>query len=83
MDFKQWIETFVEEKELDKEEEFIVDHKANIHFIVLATVVQLCKQANEVEQDKIKKDLVFLDFHNADVMDYFEHLAKAYVYNNF
>ena len=83
MDFKEWLSKFVEEKELDIEHEFYVEHKGNVHFIELSVVIMMCKKTSIEQQELIKKTLVKLDFYNANVMHYFEHLAKCYVQNNF
>ena len=83
MDFNQWLDTFVQEKELDKDQEFFVEHNGNTHFIELGVVLMLCKKTNKEQQESIKKTIVKLDFYNADVTNFFEHLAKAYVHSKY
>lgn len=75
--FSQWLDTFVEEKELDQEGILEVEGPSGLNLIPLASVLSAIKQAPEHEQTAIKDKLVKLDFVNADVNDFFKHLAGA------
>lgn len=78
--FATWLDTFVEEKNLDTDHLFTVETTGgfwNQHLIPLAVVMAAAKGVSASEQLIIKNTLVRLDLCNAPVMPYFEHLAKA------
>ena len=74
---KEWLNTFVNEKELNREFIFEVEGESGMNFIPLEVVLEHIGIAPNLEQLNIKKMLVMLDVKNADVMDFFKHLAKA------
>lgn len=76
--FSQWLDTFVEEKNLNTEYVFEVEGEEwGTNYIPLACVIDAIKQANQEEKKAIRDMIVRIDFYNGDVMDYFKHLAKA------
>ena len=75
--FSKWLDTFIEEKELDTEATFEVNGPSGTNFIPLGCVVEAIKQAPAQEQKRIKAAIVRIDFFNGDVRDYFKHLAGA------
>jgi len=75
--FSRWIDTFVSEKGLDRAQLFEVEGASGLNLIPLGVVVDRIKQAPAIEQAAIKSQIVRLDFANADVRGYFQHLAKA------
>jgi hypothetical protein len=77
MRFEKWIDTLVEEKGYDREQVFQVEGKSGTNFIPLGVVVDTIKIAPLKEREAIKDVIVRLDFVNADVADYFRHLAQA------
>lgn len=78
MGFAQWLDTFVEEKGLNPDHHFEkVGPSGQLNIIPLANVIEAMKITDKSEQAQIKKGLVLLDFRNANVMDYFEHLSGA------
>ena len=77
MKFSKWLDTLVEEKEIDVETVFNVDGKSGTNHIPLACVIDAIKQTSTQEQMKIKDMLVRIDFVNGNIIDYFRHLAKA------
>ena len=78
MRFNEWLDTFIQEKGLDTEKVFEVNGPIwGINFIPCAVVIEHIKIASKDERDAIKTMIVKLDFVNADIMDYFKHLAKA------
>ena len=74
---KAWLNTFVDEKELNRDFIFEMEGASGTNFIPLQVVIEHIEIAPKIEQLKIKKVLVILDFKNADVMDFFKHLAGA------
>ncbi len=77
MKFDVWLDTFVEEKGYDTEQIFEVEGDSGTNYIPLGCVLEAMKHAPKHEQNTIKNKVVQLDFHNADVLDFFKHLAKA------
>ena len=81
--YEKWLKTFIEEKGLDLDSEFTVEHKGNIHFISLDFLVGVILKASKEEQEKIKNTIVKIDFMNGDTMHFFNHLATAYIVHNY
>ena len=77
MKFAKWLDTFLDEKQIDTEIVLTVEGKSGPNHIPLACLVDLMKQAPSHEQQGIKNMIVRIDFANADVMPYFAHLARA------
>lgn len=76
--FSKWLDTFLEEKEIDMEEVLTVKGKAwGTNYIPVGVVVRAMKMAPKHEQDAIKTMLVKIDFANAPVRPYLAHLAQA------
>ena len=79
MNFNKWIDTFISENEIYIDHEFTVESNNNIHFVSLGCLIEFIKKMPENIKGKIKDKLVYLDFHNADVIDFFNHMAKGYI----
>lgn len=78
MNFNKWLDTFVEEKGLDTEHQFEVEGpKMGTNWIQLGCVLDVCKNTSAEEQKKIKDTIVTIDFHNGNVMHFFNYLAKG------
>jgi hypothetical protein len=78
MTFVKWFKTFNEEKGIDPDEVIVVEGKSGPNHIPLAVLFDvITKDAPKSEQEGIKKMLVMLDFKNANIRDYYRHLAKA------
>lgn len=81
--FQRWLETFIDEKGLDLDHEFTVEHGEDIHFLTLEFLVQIILKAPKHEQMQIRQKFVYIDFRNGDVMHFFNFLAGAYIKNNY
>ena len=79
--FNKWLDTFIEEKGIDLEETFTIEENGQLHIFELGNVIDNIKATSKEEQKAIKDMIVKIDFNNADVVDYFKHLAKALVKN--
>ena len=79
--FDEWLDTFIEEKGIDLDEIFSIESNGEIHYFELGNVIENIKATSKEEQEEIRKMIVKIDFHNADVVDYFKHLAQALVEN--
>lgn len=77
--FNEWLDTFVSEKEIDLNTEFTIESNGIIHFVSIGCLIEFIKKMPKDIKKKIQSGLVYLDFRNADVMDYFKHMANGYV----
>jgi hypothetical protein len=77
MTFDEWIDTFLEEKGIDLEDTFEVQGESGTNFMSYGIIVEHMKIAPEHEQTGIKDMLSRIDYFNASVTDYMEHLAQA------
>jgi hypothetical protein len=77
MTFTKWLNTFIDEKNLDREHVLEVDGAMGANMIPVACLVEAMENAPAREQAGIKNTIVKIDFHNGDVLHYFQHLAQA------
>ena len=77
MRFSTWLDTLVTEKGLDTEHLITVEGPSGENIIPLGCVLDAIKATSKREQEGIRTMLVKLDFRNAPILPYFEHLAKA------
>lgn len=81
--FNKWLDTFISEKNIDRDRIFSVNHKGDIHIVEMERLIELCKSTTLMQQGQIKSILVELDFYNRNCIDFFKHLAEGYVFTNF
>lgn len=81
MNFDEWFETFIAEKNLPFCDWEIKDRKGEVNFIHSGVVVEAILGAPDHEKAKIKDTIVKIDFKNGDVNHFFKHLATALVMN--
>lgn len=83
MIFEKWLDTYVEEAELDKEQIIYEgdDPSGTLHIVDLGYLIEVIKTASTTEKAKIKNIIVKIDFQNGDVLDFFSYLAEGYVQN--
>ena len=78
MNFNTWIDTFVEEKEINLEERFEVEGEVyGTNDFSYGVIVEHMKVAPASEQAQIKNVIVQIDFKNGDVKHFFRHLGQA------
>ena len=77
--FNNWIDTFIEEKELDLNTNFEYEGKECLNIIDLHSIINTIKNTSQLEQLKIKNTIVKIDFKNGNVLDFFKHLGNALV----
>lgn len=75
MTFAAWIDTFADEKRIDREHAFSVETDRTWHLMTYGAVIDAAKQATPGEQAAIKRTLVAIDFCNGDVGHYLRHLG--------
>jgi len=74
---KIYLENLLSEKKLDINHTFEVDGESGVNLIPLGVVIEHILITTEKEKSDIQKMLVKIDFHNGDVMHFFNHLSKA------
>lgn len=79
--FNKWLDTFIDEKGIDLDETFTIEDNGQLHIFEIGNVIENIKATTKEEQQAIKDMIIKIDFNNADVIDYFKHLAKALVNN--
>ena len=80
MNFNKWLDTFLEEKQIDLERYLeIIGSDGNYNLIPVGIITEQIKKAPKHEQESIKKMMVKIDFINGDVLDYIGFLGKAIV----
>ena len=72
-----WIDRFLREKGVDLDRAITVNGASGANVMPLAVVVEHIKIAPKQEQALIKNMLVKLDFRNAPIEPFLEHLAQA------
>lgn len=77
MTFNKWLETFIDEKEINVDRVFEFINNDVWNYMPLAVVIEFIKQLPTNQQDKIKDTLVKIDFMNGNVYHFFEYLAKG------
>jgi hypothetical protein len=77
MRFSTWLDTFVDEKGIDREQTLEVAGPSGTNYIPVQCLIDTMKRAPVTEQTGIKNMIVRIDFVNGDVLDYFRHLAQA------
>ena len=72
---KKYLETLIEEKGADIEDEINLDGHFGLTFEMLIDFIDSMPEYH----DKIRTMLVKIDFHNGDVFHYLRHLATGMV----
>ena len=75
--FNGWLETFIEEKEINTARVFEFIENGEWNYMPLEVVLEFIQNIPEDQQATIKDTIVKIDFHNGDVYHYFEYLAKG------
>jgi len=77
MNFTTWLNTFLNEKQIDLEESFEVTGPSGVNLMHYENVVEAMHFAPASEQAQIKNTLVKIDFKNGDVKHFLRHLGGA------
>ena len=75
--FSAWIDTFIDEKGIDRENTVNVNGPSGLNIIPIGTVIDAMKQAPANHRDQMKKTLILIDFKNGRPLHYIAHLAQA------
>lgn len=79
--FNKWLDTFIEEKEIDLEQVIEIKTDTNTHYFEIGNIIANIKATTLEEQAGIKDMIVKIVFHNGDVVDYFRYLAQVLAEN--
>lgn len=77
MKFNNWIDTLIEEKNIDLEEIFEFENQNGFNQMPYGVVIEAMKKAPEHEKRSIKDTIVKIDFANGDVKHFLRHLGNA------
>ena len=77
MNFQKWLDTFIEEKNIDREQVLEVEGPSGTNYIPVDCILQAIKSTTDREQSGIKINLIAIDFRNHNVLHYLRHLAQA------
>ena len=75
--FKEWLNTFIEEKEIDLDLPFEITKNGNLNIMSYKTIYEHILITTVEEKKKIKDMIVKIDFLNGDVLNFFRHLGNA------
>jgi hypothetical protein len=74
--FRKWLETFLDEKDIDLEHNFNYKSDDNFAIISLAAIVERACMSDASSKEKIKNIIVEIDFRNGDVLHFFKFLGE-------
>lgn len=74
---KDYFERFFDEKDLPERIFEVKSPNGTVNQIPNQVVIEHIKQSSGSERKQLKEMLMRLDFHNADINDFLEHLAQA------
>ena len=72
----KYLNTLISEKNINTETIFEVEGESGTNFIPLAVVIEYISTMPESMQLKVRTQLVKIDFHNGNVLNFFEYIAK-------
>jgi hypothetical protein len=76
--FQKWLDTFVEEKGIDRERVFDFTEGDVWHYMPVGAVLDFLRnEANRADQSNAKQIIVMIDFKNGDVYHFLRHLAHG------
>lgn len=74
-EFDEWLDKYIEEKGINLEETFSLEIDGAGHLFDYASIIEQMKCTSKGEQEKIRNKIAEIEFYNADVKDFFRHLA--------
>lgn len=74
-EFNEWLDKYIEEKGINLEETFSLEIDGIGHLFDYASIIEQMKCTSKSEQEKIRIKIAEIEFFNADVKDFFRHLA--------
>jgi hypothetical protein len=78
MNFSTWLNTFIDEKQIDREQVLEVEGTVyGTNYIPVQCVLDSILTTAKEEQRAIKDMMVKIDYVNGDIVRYLKHLAQA------
>lgn len=77
MEFNKWLDVFIEEKGIEREEHFCIETKETLHIVQIDIVLDYLKNLPEADKKITKDTLVKIDFQNGDVKHFLKYVAKG------
>lgn len=79
MQFAKWLDTFIDEKGIDREHVMTVKGSGEWgdNLMPVQVLIDALKEASPSDQEQVKSALVRIDFNNGKVLPFFEHIAQA------
>ena len=74
--FKNWIDTFIDEKDLPMDDTFTIDKNGTMNIMSYKTIYEHMLIANDQEQEQIKNMIVKIDYMNGNILNFFQYLGK-------
>jgi hypothetical protein len=74
--FKNWIDTFIDEKDLPMEDTFTINKNGTMNIMSYKTIYEHMLIANDQEQEQIKNMIVKIDYMNGNILNFFQYLGK-------
>ena len=82
MAFKDWLNTFIDQNDLDRSYVFDIDHEDKNHLMSFEVLLESISSLPEKYQKKIKNKLVAIDSENGDLMHYLNWVALGFIKYN-
>ena len=79
MTFKEWLITFIDESDLDRDHIFKIEHEGTSHSLKFDAVVNSIIALPAKYQQKIKNELMAINTQNGDVMHYLNYVAEGFI----
>ena len=73
----KYFTTLLNEKGISLDTPIEVEGASGTNFMSVGIVLEHIEIASKREQEAIRNMCIKIDFHNASILDYFKHLAKA------
>lgn len=79
MKFKDWLNTFIDESDLERDHVFEIEHEGSVHSMKFDVVVNSIIALPTEHQKKIKDKLIAINSENSDLMHYLYWVAEGFV----
>ena len=75
---KKYLNTLLEEKGISQERVLEVNGSEwGTNFMPISVIVDFLSNLDKETQKKVKNTFVKIDFHNGDIVDFLNHIAKG------
>ena len=78
MMFKDWLKTFIDESDLDRDYVFEIENEGTVHTMAFEVLVGSIIALPAEYQLKIKDKLVGIDSENGDLLHYFNYVSEGF-----